>query len=345
MTDRPNNDAVIAGVVAKMLLDANEFNTEVIDLPIPDRPTALEGDRKEWAIIALREELDELDEADGVADQADALIDMTYFALGRLVEMGVPARAVWDEVQRANMTKIRGTQSKRPGSLGFDAVKPEGWEAPTHAFLTGLSLRELRDQRHLATLYRASTFRAWQEIQPKPRIAVIGHARHGKDTVAELLRDRYGFRFQSSSLWAAKNIMLDAFYAVGKEYASAEECFEDRGAHRAFWYDTISRYNEHNPTRLGRELLEDVDIYVGIRSEQELTALQKAGLIDLTVWVDAGARLPPEPTSSCTVQPTQADLVLRNNLGPGELAAEVEKLMCGVLPRIAPHLFLPEDAK
>ena len=32
-----------------------------------------------------------------------------------------------------------------------------------------------------------------------PKLLIIGHARHGKDTVAEILRDTHGYDFVSSS--------------------------------------------------------------------------------------------------------------------------------------------------
>jgi hypothetical protein len=32
----------------------------------------------------------------------------------------------------------------------------------------------------------------------KPKLLVIGHGRHGKDTVCEMLRDHYGYTFESS---------------------------------------------------------------------------------------------------------------------------------------------------
>lgn len=66
---------------------------------------------------------------------ADALADLVYVALGTAHMMGLPFEAVWAEVQRANMTKVRATgdddpRSKRGSSL--DVVKPEGWKAPDH---------------------------------------------------------------------------------------------------------------------------------------------------------------------------------------------------------------------
>ena len=83
----------------------------------------------------LQEELDEFNRAvdsDDVPGMFDALIDLVYVALGTAHIMNLPWEAGWDQVQRANMAKVRaakdGSDSKR-GS-GWDVVKPDGWRAP-----------------------------------------------------------------------------------------------------------------------------------------------------------------------------------------------------------------------
>ena len=40
-------------------------------------------------------------------DHYDALIDLTYVAMGTAYMMGLPWQDLWDEVQRANMSKVR----------------------------------------------------------------------------------------------------------------------------------------------------------------------------------------------------------------------------------------------
>lgn len=155
MTEELNQqprEAFAAAIAARMLVKVAEFNREVVALPIPETPQVLGEQRRTWANAALQEELKEFNEAADAGDvleAADALIDLVYFALGRLVEMGVPATAVMDEVQRANMDKERGELSKRPGSMGHDAIKPTGWQAPDHAWLLGFTLADLRELRQL----------------------------------------------------------------------------------------------------------------------------------------------------------------------------------------------------
>ena len=69
-----------------------------------------------------------------IPEQADALIDLVYVAMGTGVMMGLPWQALWHDVQRANMSKVRGT-TKRGHPV--DVTKPEGWVGPkTREILT-----------------------------------------------------------------------------------------------------------------------------------------------------------------------------------------------------------------
>lgn len=135
--------SVAVAVAVAMLAKVETFNREVIGLPIPQQPKCLDAKRTKWAETAMLEEVQEFVDASrakDVPEAADALIDLVYFALGRLVEMGVPATAVFEAVHEANMSKQRGELSKRPGSKGFDAVKPPGWRAPDHSWLLSFDL-------------------------------------------------------------------------------------------------------------------------------------------------------------------------------------------------------------
>lgn len=81
----------------------------------------------------MREELVEFEEAietQDLAALADALVDIIYFAVGTAAQMNLPLQALWDDVHRANMAKVRGV-----GHRGHtvDVVKPESWVAPIGA--------------------------------------------------------------------------------------------------------------------------------------------------------------------------------------------------------------------
>jgi len=82
----------------------------------------------------LEEELEEFKDAqdrDDIVGMADALVDLVYVALGTAHFYGLPWEALWDEVQRANITKERAASadaSKR-GSA-WDVIKPSDWQPP-----------------------------------------------------------------------------------------------------------------------------------------------------------------------------------------------------------------------
>lgn len=71
-----------------------------------------------------------------LAQALDALVDLTYVALGTAYLHGFNFEEAWRRVHEANMQKMRverESDSKR-GSK-FDVVKPRGWEPPDHSDL------------------------------------------------------------------------------------------------------------------------------------------------------------------------------------------------------------------
>lgn len=157
----------------------------------------------------------------------------------------------------------------------------------------------------------------------RPKLLIIGHARHGKDTVGDWFVDR-GYTFVSSSRFVGEKVVWPAMQYCNELAASAaeepdfyysnfEEAFADRANERAFWYDTIAAYNRPDRSRLGRELFAEYDMYVGLRNYWELEALRLHKAFDLCVWVDASERVGPESAASCTVLPSQADVIVDNN--------------------------------
>lgn len=158
------------------------------------------------------------------------------------------------------------------------------------------------------------------------KLMVIGYARHGKDTVCEMLQNMYSYNFQSSSMFCAELFI----YETLKDqygYASLQECFEDRHNHRQTWYELIRAYNRPDASRLGQALYERYDIYCGLRNRAEFHALRNSGSFDYSIWVDRSDHLPPEPTTSISVEPWMADYVLDNNGTLEELKINVRSLM------------------
>ncbi len=97
--------------------------------PHADSPQLLDKDRVEKRSGWMREEIDELGEATDIYEQADAMIDLIYFALGTLVEMGVQPDELFDIVHAANMSKLfmDGTAHSNQSTK---IIKPPNWEDP-----------------------------------------------------------------------------------------------------------------------------------------------------------------------------------------------------------------------
>lgn len=408
------------------------FNQEVIGLEIPEVPGRLSVMRKDHAIQHLEEEVEEFVSAGTLEDEADALLDLVYVALGRLVEMGLAPKPLFEEVHRANMRRVRGENSSRPDSAPYDAVKPEGWKPPNLAkylYVTSKDLDmamwykgqtgpdpwhatldeedsqqtteehedfqppnlnkhiprakleatvdELRstakeldenckgafdDLRAVARLKAAlGTHSApWEtdkhplEINrifvngwhtKRPKVLVLGYARHGKDTVAEILRDEYGLRFTSSSLFCAAEVVLPYLRQHHPEIANAydvnckdcegqaQACFEDRANHRALWYKAIHSFNQPDASALSKAIFKEHDVYCGLRSRAEFNAANNAGIFDVSVWVDRSEHQPPEDRESCTVGPWMAQFEVDNNGSLDDLRFNVKQLFDNLMAK------------
>jgi hypothetical protein len=145
-----------------------------------------------------------------------------------------------------------------------------------------------------------------------PKLLLIGHARHGKDSMAEILQENFGLKFKSSSQAAAEIFIYD----VLKEkygYNTPEECFEDRVNHRAEWHQLICEYNIDDKAKLAKGILQQTDCYVGMRDYREIKECINQNLFDLIVWVDASERLPLEDSSSFNIDKEDADIIIDNN--------------------------------
>jgi len=151
----------------------------------------------------------------------------------------------------------------------------------------------------------------------KARLLIIGHAQHGKDTVAEYLSHFTGLTFKSSSEFAAQRVIFDAL-SPKYGYKTIEECFADRMNHRQEWFDLIAEYNRAEPARLAIDLLQEADIYVGMRARRELERCRQIQLFDAVIWVDSTGRKPPESGSNelCS---NDADFVIENKTRESDL--------------------------
>lgn len=102
---------------------------EALGEPAPTRPVVLGADRLALRVEWMIGELRELRSSTTMVDQVDALCDLIYFALGSLVEMGIPPGEPFSFVHDANMLKCDVLAMSR-----FDAAgrlkKPKDWIGP-----------------------------------------------------------------------------------------------------------------------------------------------------------------------------------------------------------------------
>lgn len=160
----------------------------------------------------------------------------------------------------------------------------------------------------------------------KLKLLIIGHGRHGKDTVCELLKEHYGYNFVSSSQFCADHFIYDELKDK-YGYTSPEECYADRHNRRAEWYDMICEYNAEDPAKLGAEIFSKYDIYCGLRNIREFEKMKTDGTFDYCIWVDRSEHLPPEDATSMSLHIDCADFVVYNNGNLDELLESVDDLM------------------
>lgn len=129
-------------IASQDFLDVKAFY-EKFDIPRHTTPTLLDSRTFVFRQRRLLEELSEFEEAyeaRNLEGCADALIDLVYIAMGTAINMGLPWDALWAEVQRANMEKVRAQrpEDSRHGTT-LDIIKPAGWVAPDHRLALGIA--------------------------------------------------------------------------------------------------------------------------------------------------------------------------------------------------------------
>lgn len=145
-------------------------------------------------------------------------------------------------------------------------------------------------------------------IDNKPKILILGHGRHGKDTAANYISKKYDLDFVSSSYAA-----LDAIYPVLKmvcNYQSKFALYNTRHENRELWKALISLYNTPDKAALAKHILGLNDMYVGMRCCEEYQASK--GFFDHIIWVDRSDYEPDDVSMSILYDP-EVMLWLDNN--------------------------------
>lgn len=102
---------------------------EVFGHPVSSIPTLLKPDRVMLRYSWMLDEINEFMDSKDIYDQSDAIIDLIYFALGTMVEMGVKPDAIFDIVHNANMTKLWADGLPHYNEAG-KTIKPKEWVDP-----------------------------------------------------------------------------------------------------------------------------------------------------------------------------------------------------------------------
>ena len=158
-----------------------------------------------------------------------------------------------------------------------------------------------------------------------PKLLIVGHGRHGKDTVCEML-EAYEYTFQSSSKFCSELFIFEDLKDQ-YNYKDEEECYVDRHNHRTEWYNMIHNYCKEDLAKLGRNLFDKHDIYCGLRNKREFFAMQNTGVFDYCIWVDRSNHLEAEATDSMSLEQWMSDFTIDNNGTLEDLKFNLDQLM------------------
>ena len=109
--------------------DVREFH-EKFGHPVAGVPKMVDKKRALSRGKWMNEEVAEFLVAEDIYEQADAMIDLIYFALGTLVEMGLEADELFDIVQQANMSKLWPDGKPHYNPKDGKVIKPADWQDP-----------------------------------------------------------------------------------------------------------------------------------------------------------------------------------------------------------------------
>lgn len=95
---------------------------------LPQKPFLMSKESVAFIRKMVNDEMDELEQANTIVDQADALVDAIYYICDCAVRHGMNLDPLFDIVHGANMKKVvNGKVIRRADGK---ILKPEGWEPP-----------------------------------------------------------------------------------------------------------------------------------------------------------------------------------------------------------------------
>lgn len=155
------------------------------------------------------------------------------------------------------------------------------------------------------------------------KIMIVGHARHGKDEVANMLKSY--MRFQSATEVVCKELIFKKLKEQ-YNYSTWKECLADKESHRVEWKHLIDLYCNDNKTKLIELVFRTSDIYCGLRNVEQLMAAKDKKLMDYIIYVDGSRRMPLEAPELFNITKEHADTVIDNNGSKFDLEYEIQKL-------------------
>ena len=132
-----------------------EFH-KTFNAPILDTPQIPSKERCELRVSLLQEELNELQDAindNDLVEIADALCDLQYVLSGAVLEFGLGEKfpALFNEVQRSNMSKSCSTQQEADDTIAF--YQEKGEEAYSEISGNKINVHRKSDQKVLKNKY------------------------------------------------------------------------------------------------------------------------------------------------------------------------------------------------
>lgn len=132
-----------------------EFH-KTFNAPILETPQIPSKERSEVRVSLLQEELNELKQAiadDDIVEIADALCDLQYVLSGAVLEFGLGEKfpALFNEVQRSNMSKACSNQDEAEDTIAF--YKEKGEEAFSEISGEKINVHRKSDHKVLKNKY------------------------------------------------------------------------------------------------------------------------------------------------------------------------------------------------
>ena len=154
----------------------------------------------------------------------------------------------------------------------------------------------------------------------KNKILILGHARHGKDTVARMLADELCWDYLPTSVYILDSLVYGKVQKA-KGYDSVAEAYKNRDEDRVLWKLIIDTYTKGEPTKLIKDVLKRSDVYIGLRNSIQLKEAIKENLFDIIIGVFS-PKLPLEETNEIDVF-DHSDFIIYNNGTYEELSQKV----------------------